>query len=71
MMGTFTFIYLVGPRVLQIVGTDGRWKVAVDGVQLERSFASKADAWSAGVAQAERQGPAAATAPSVSAASAS
>ena len=54
--GTFTFIYLAGDRVLQIIGNDGRWCVTVDGARLEGWFVSKADAWAAGLAQAGRLG---------------
>ena len=46
--------YQAGRHVVEMAGKVGRWTVAVDGVKLERSFPSLADAWTAGVTEASR-----------------
>ena len=47
--------FQVGPHVLQVFGSATRWMVAVDGVMLPGVRASKAEAWSAGVASAQER----------------
>ncbi len=48
--------FLAGSHELRI-GLEGqRWTVAVDGVRLERWFSTQAEAWVAGVAEADRLG---------------
>jgi hypothetical protein len=47
-------IFQVGMHVLQVIGSDSRWVVAVDGVLHEGWLASEAQAWAAGVAEADR-----------------
>ena len=47
-------VFQVGRHMLSVFGSDGRWVVAVDGVLLRGWHASQAEAWSAGVAEAER-----------------
>jgi hypothetical protein len=47
-------VFQIGRHVLQVVGCDGRWVVAVDGVLLGAWHASEAQAWAAGVAEADR-----------------
>jgi hypothetical protein len=54
----------VGAHILVLSGVSHRWKVSVDDVELERWFATKVEAWEAGVREADRldrmdQGPAA------------
>ena len=46
--------YTVGSHVVETVGQGGRWAAIVDGVRLDASFACSADAWAAGIAEAER-----------------
>lgn len=46
--------YQIGRHVVEMAGKVGRWTVAVDGVKLDRSFPSLADAWTAGVTEASR-----------------
>jgi hypothetical protein len=47
-------IFQIGRHVLQVIGQDGRWVVAVDGVLHACWYASDAQAWAAGVAEADR-----------------
>jgi hypothetical protein len=54
MQGTFTFVYRVGQRVLHVVGNGGRWRVTVDGANVDGAFATKTGAWAAGVGEAYR-----------------
>ena len=46
--------YTVGAHVVETAGQGGRWAVFVDGVRLDASFATSADAWAAGIAEGER-----------------
>jgi hypothetical protein len=46
--------FRVGSRELRIWMQDGRWYVAVDGVQLPIWHKVQADAWTAGVTEADR-----------------
>ena len=46
--------YTVGAHVVETLGHGGRWAAIVDGVRLDASFACSADAWAAGIAEAER-----------------
>jgi hypothetical protein len=46
--------YTVGAHVVETLGQSGRWAVIVDGARLDASFACSADAWTAGIAEAER-----------------
>jgi hypothetical protein len=44
----------VGVHVLRLACARGRWTVTVDSVTFERWFTSEADAWEAGVREADR-----------------
>jgi hypothetical protein len=46
--------YAIGGHVVETVGQGGRWAAEVDGRRLDASFACSADAWTAGVTEAER-----------------
>jgi hypothetical protein len=46
--------YTVGAHVVETVGQGGRWAAIVDGARLDASFPCSADAWTAGIAEAER-----------------
>jgi hypothetical protein len=46
-------IFQIGRHVLQVIGEDDRWVVAVDGVLRERWYSSEAQAWAAGVGEAD------------------
>jgi hypothetical protein len=37
-----------------LTSTDGRWEATVDGIPLDRSYPSSADAWTAAVGASER-----------------
>lgn len=46
----------VGAHVLVVAKVqEGRWTVAVDGPLLDASFTTQADAWEAGVREADRR----------------
>lgn len=47
--------YLVDAHVIDVSGRSGRWNVSVDAIPLDASFASTADAWTAGVVEADRR----------------
>lgn len=46
--------YKVGAHDLELTRKDGRWTAAVDGIAVDRWFTSSADAWTAGVEEADR-----------------
>jgi hypothetical protein len=46
--------FQIGRHLLHVFGEKGRWVVAVDGVLLHPWFESPADAWTAGVVEADR-----------------
>ncbi len=46
--------YQVGKHVVQISNANGRWAVVVDEAQLSRWFVNPAEAWAAGVREADR-----------------
>ena len=46
--------YVVGAHVVETIGHSGRWGAIVDGTRLDASFSCSADAWTAGIAEAER-----------------
>jgi hypothetical protein len=54
-------IYSLGNHLVEIAGDKGRWTTSVDGVPLETSFETSADAWTAGVRKADGRGAAVAT----------
>jgi hypothetical protein len=47
--------YVLGNHSVEIVGNKGRWTTTVDGEPLENWFGSSADAWTAGVLEADSQ----------------
>jgi hypothetical protein len=52
----------VGPHVVRVTKVmEGRWTVEVDGAQVDGSYRTQADAWEAGVREADRRRPAAST----------
>jgi hypothetical protein len=46
--------YEVREHVLEVAGHDGRWTISVDGVEMGGWSVSSADAWTAGVTEADR-----------------
>ncbi len=46
--------YQVGKHVVQISNANGRWAVVVDQATLSRWFVNSAEAWAAGVREADR-----------------
>jgi hypothetical protein len=44
----------VGRHEVRVWVEDGRWHVAVDGAQFQLWFVTQADAWAAGIREAER-----------------
>jgi hypothetical protein len=46
--------YEVGAHLVQLWGCEGRWSVSVDKAAFETSFATRAEAWEAGVREADR-----------------
>lgn len=49
-----TIVYQIGARTLAVTTAHGRWTAVLDGVALDRWFATLADAWTAGVTEALR-----------------
>jgi hypothetical protein len=47
-------VYQIGASTLAVTAAHGRWTAVVDGVALDRWFATLADAWTAGVTEALR-----------------
>ncbi len=46
--------YQVGNHVVRVSNANGRWAVAVDDAALSRWFMNQAEAWAAGVQEADR-----------------
>lgn len=46
--------YQVGKHVVRISNANGRWAVTVDDATLTKWFVNQADAWTAGVHEADR-----------------
>lgn len=46
--------YALEKHLVEVAGSGGRWTVSVDGVAIERTFATHADAWTAGIVEADR-----------------
>ena len=46
--------YQVGNHVVRVSNANGRWAVTVDGAALSRWFMNQAEAWAAGVREADR-----------------
>lgn len=46
--------YQVGKHVVRISSANGRWAVVVDDATLTKWFVNPADAWTAGVREADR-----------------
>lgn len=46
--------YQVGKHVVRVSNANGRWAVAVDESELARWFVNLAEAWAAGVREADR-----------------
>ncbi len=47
--------FQVGSHLIQVLKVmEGRWTVSVDGVSVQRSYATQAEAWEAGVREADR-----------------
>ena len=46
--------YQVGKHVVRISNANGRWAVTVDDAALSRWFVNQAEAWTAGVHEADR-----------------
>lgn len=44
----------VGAHVVRVSSTNARWHVSVDAAAFERWFTSEAEAWAAGVREADR-----------------
>ena len=49
-----TRIFQFGGNVLQVIGEGNRWMIVVNGVRLRGFHPSAAEAWTAGVEEAER-----------------
>lgn len=47
--------FQVGRHRVRVGGQPGTWAVSVDEAELDRTFATAADAWEAGVREADRQ----------------
>jgi hypothetical protein len=47
-------VYEVGRHLVGVALSHGSWAASVDGRALPRRFESRAEAWSAGVAEADR-----------------
>ena len=48
------YSYQVGEHVVQVSNSNGRWAVTVDDLALPKWFVSRAEAWTAGVQEADR-----------------
>ncbi len=46
--------YQVGNHVVRVSNANGRWAVIVDDTELSRWFMNQAEAWAAGVREADR-----------------
>lgn len=46
--------YQVGKHVVRVSNANGRWAVTVDDAALARWFVNQAEAWAAGVQEADR-----------------
>jgi hypothetical protein len=46
-------VYAIGSHSVEISGNKGRWTATVDGEPLDNWFMSSADAWTAGVLEAD------------------
>jgi hypothetical protein len=46
--------YQVGKHVVRVTHANGRWAVTVDDAALTKWFVNQADAWAAGVQEADR-----------------
>ena len=46
--------YQVGNHIVRVSNANGRWAVTVDEAELSRWFMNQADAWAAGVREADR-----------------
>jgi len=46
--------YQVGKHVVRVSNANGRWAVTVDDAELSRWFVNQAEAWAAGVQEADR-----------------
>jgi len=47
--------FQVGSHRIRVGGQPGSWQVSVDESQIDQSFHTAADAWEAGVREADRQ----------------
>jgi hypothetical protein len=47
-------LFQVGSHVVKVSSAQGRWAVVVDETALERWFTNRAEAWTAGVREADR-----------------
>jgi hypothetical protein len=55
-----TISFDVGPHVVRVTKVmEGRWTAEVDGAAIDGSYRTQADAWEAGVREADRRRPAA------------
>jgi len=46
--------YQVGKHVVRVSNANGRWAVTVDDAELSKWYVNQADAWAAGVQEADR-----------------
>ena len=46
--------YQVGKHVVRVTNANGRWAVTVDDAALSKWFVNQAEAWAAGVQEADR-----------------
>ncbi|HET6923880.1 MAG TPA: hypothetical protein VFI16_12105 [Anaeromyxobacteraceae bacterium] len=46
--------YQVGRHVVRVSNANGRWAVVVDDAELSRWYVNQAEAWAAGVQEADR-----------------
>jgi hypothetical protein len=54
MKGKEVFLFVIGARMLHVIGTDDHWVAKVDGVLVDGRFGRRSDAWSAGVTEVDR-----------------
>jgi hypothetical protein len=54
MKGKEVFLFVIGARMLHVIGTDDHWVAKVDGVLVDGRFGRRSDAWSAGVSEVDR-----------------
>jgi hypothetical protein len=47
-------IYVVGPHVINVFDAGAGWRISVNGTLVEETFATRSEAWQAGLAEVDR-----------------